>query len=78
MKLKKICITCFAGLLPLSALLFFQHGKWDSYYKNKLGKPPRQLVVDALDLFQEQGKAIDIGCDAGNEAVYLANKGIRQ
>ncbi len=49
--------------------------QWDNYYKIKTGQAPCPIVAKALNLFQSQGKAIDLGCGAGNEAVLLLNSG---
>lgn len=74
MKYLKICLACsFAFFLLLG--LVWNHGKWDKYYKNKIGQPPRQLIVEALNRFQKPGKAIDLGCGVGNEAAVLLNHG---
>jgi SAM-dependent methyltransferase len=76
LKFKKSCTVCIAGAVLLFGLVvYLQHGKWDKYYKNKMGLPPRPIVADALHLFQNQGKAIDLGCGVGNEAVFLLNHG---
>lgn len=74
MKYLKLCIGCFFALVLLIGLIW-NHGKWDKYYKNKIGQPPRQLIVDALNLFQKPGKAIDLGCGVGNEVALLLNNG---
>ncbi len=74
MKYLKLWIACSLAFLLLIGLIS-NHGKWDKYYNNKIGQPPRQLIINALNLFQKPGKAIDLGCGVGNEAVLLLNKG---
>lgn len=73
MKYLKLSIACFFTLILLG--LVWNHGKWDKYYKNKIGQPPRQLIVEALNLFQKPGKAIDLGCGVGNEVALLLDNG---
>lgn len=74
-KWKKISIILAIMVILIIGLGILQHGKWDKYYKNKIDQPPRRLIVDALNLFKKQGRAIDLGCGVGNEAVFLLNKG---
>ncbi|MES2121550.1 MAG: class I SAM-dependent methyltransferase [Chlamydiota bacterium] len=72
----RITVVLLIALLSIGVLVF-QRGKWDKYYRHALSHPPRQLVVDALNLFPRNGKAIDLGCGAGNEATLLLNQGWR-
>lgn len=65
----------FAILMTVSILLWSQRGKWDRYYQNKVGQPPREMVSHAIDRFSQPGVAIDLGAGVGNEAVYMANHG---
>ncbi|MDP1608529.1 MAG: methyltransferase domain-containing protein [Chlamydiales bacterium] len=58
-----------------AALALLKHGKWDKYYKNKMGQSPHRIVVNAFHLFQTSGQAIDLGCGVGNEALFLLNNG---
>lgn len=74
MKYLKLCLACSLAFFLLIGLIW-NHGKWDKYYKHKIGQPPRQIIVDALNLFQKQGKAIDLGCGVGNETALLLNNG---
>jgi SAM-dependent methyltransferase len=74
-KWKKISIIFTLLVILFLGLGILKQGKWDRYYKNKMGQPPREIIVEALNLFKKQGKAIDLGCGVGNEAVFLLNKG---
>lgn len=65
------CLICSAFLLIYS----FQINKWDKYYANKIYQSPQELIVKAAYYFQNPGFAIDIGCGAGNEAIYLIARG---
>jgi len=72
MRLKLIA----AGLLAIIiVVLFAPQRKWDKYYKNKMGKPPHQIIVNALGSFQTHSMAIDLGCGVGNDALLLLNQG---
>jgi trans-aconitate methyltransferase len=75
MKTKIFLITIFLASILFIGLIAFQGGKWDRYYKNKMSQPPRQLIVDALRLFENKGTAIDLGCGIGNETTLLINQG---
>lgn len=75
MKTTIIWTTIFLVSVLLIGLIVLQSGKWDRYYKNKMSQPPRQLIVDALNLFHNRGKAIDLGSGVGNEAILLLNRG---
>ena len=72
MRLKLIA----AGLLAIIiVVLFAPQRKWDKYYKNKMGKPPHQIIINALGSFQTHGIAIDLGCGVGNDALLLLKQG---
>ena len=51
---------------------------WEEYYRAIKGRPPRQLLLDALAYFpggSAQRKAIDLGCGDGTEAALLLERG---
>ncbi len=75
MKFKKIWLISSLIIPLLTVTVVLQQGKWDRYYRNKLNQPPSQVVMEALNLFKTSGKAIDIGCGAGNETIGMLNFG---
>jgi tellurite methyltransferase len=75
MKLKAILYSSVLVLISLIVLYSLDQGKWDRYYRNKLGQPPSKVIVKALNLNKTPGKAIDIGFGAGNEVVFMLNSG---
>ena len=53
------------------------HG-WEEYYRAIMGRPPRQLLLDALAYFPGDAahrKAIDLGCGDGTESAFLLERG---
>lgn len=53
---------------------------WEEYYRAIKGRPPRQLLLDALTYFasdstQPEWKAIDLGCGDGTETAVLLEQG---
>lgn len=53
-----------------------EHQKdWSDYYKATQSKPPRPLLVKALESVINKGKAIDIGGGALNDTKYLLDQG---
>lgn len=53
---------------------------WEEYYRAIKGRPPRQLLFDALTYFasdsaQPQLLAIDLGCGDGTETAVLLERG---
>ena len=53
---------------------------WEEYYRAIKGRPPRQLLLDALTYFasdslSSQRKAIDLGCGDGTEIALLLERG---
>ncbi len=75
MKINKLFVVILVIFLFFTGFALLKRGKWEKYYKNKLDQPPRQIIVDALQLFQTSGQAIDLGCGVGNEAFFLLNHG---
>lgn len=50
---------------------------WDNYYRKIQGRKPRQLLLDALELFDGEPSlfAIDLGCGDGTETAVLLERG---
>lgn len=48
---------------------------WDVFCQATKDRPPREILVKALELVPTTGKAIDIGAGALNETRYLLQKG---
>ena len=53
---------------------------WEEYYRAIKGRPPRQLMLDALTYFASDSppskrKAIDLGCGDGTETAVLLEHG---
>jgi SAM-dependent methyltransferase len=48
---------------------------WSDYYKATKAKPPRPLLVKALEYVSNKDKAIDIGGGALNDTRYLLDQG---
>lgn len=55
---------------------------WPGYFDAVSGKPPRETLLGALDLFEAEGKsgdglAIDLGCGEGRDTAELLRRGWR-
>lgn len=50
-------------------------GNWQEYYQRREGKPPRETLVKALELFEEPGLAVDLGCGSGIDTLELLRQG---
>lgn len=48
---------------------------WSDYYKATSSKPPRPLLVKALEFVKNKDRAIDLGGGALNDAKYLLDQG---
>ena len=49
---------------------------WPQYNEQTKNNPLRPLLLKSLELFKEyKGNAIDIGCGAGNDSVFLCDNG---
>lgn len=44
---------------------------WEDYYREIEGRSPRQLFLDALELADGPGVAVDLGCGDGTETLAL-------
>lgn len=72
---RKLASAIILGVIAGTLFLYVNSNKWNRYYKNKLYQPPRELIQRAALSFEKPGKAIDLGCGVGNEAVFLLNMG---
>ncbi|MEO1009130.1 MAG: class I SAM-dependent methyltransferase [Planctomycetota bacterium] len=50
---------------------------WPGYFRAVAGKPPRETTLQALDLFDAPGFAIDLGCGEGRDAAAMLARGWR-
>lgn len=54
---------------------------WPGYFRTMLGKPPRETLVRALEIFDRQpapGRlAVDLGCGEGRDTLELLRRGWR-
>lgn len=53
---------------------------WAKYYDRTAGRPPRPVLLEALSLFEREGRAVvravDAGCGSGIDTLYLLDQGI--
>ncbi len=74
--MKKISFIKVAALLTTALLLIFGYkfltrNRWERFYKEKLYKPPRELLLKALKHTESSGLVLDLGAGAGNETADL-------
>lgn len=54
---------------------------WPGYFRAVMGKPPRDTLLKALELFAAEGKvsgeAVDLGCGEGRDTLELVRRGWR-
>jgi SAM-dependent methyltransferase len=48
---------------------------WSQYYQKVATRPPRQLLLQAVERFPSPGTAIDLGCGGGTETRELLHRG---
>lgn len=68
-----LLITIF---LIISSKYFFK--SWTPYYQEKLNKPPRDLVIQALSYHKNDyphKNALDLGAGVGNDTLFLLKNG---
>jgi tellurite methyltransferase len=52
-----------------------QSSRWEAYYRNTEGRPPRPTLRFALDRFAAPGFAADLGCGEGRDTIELLCRG---
>jgi len=50
---------------------------WVDYYDEYGGRPPREMLLEALDAFEDPGDAIDLGCGSGVDTLAMLERGWR-
>ena len=51
---------------------------WENYYSEKLGlEEPSSFAIKVLDLINQGGSILELGCGNGRDSFYFANNGIR-
>jgi len=50
---------------------------WSLYYDQTAGRPPRRTLLVALERFAHTGRAVDLGCGEGRDALELLRRGWR-
>lgn len=53
------------------------HSRFNRYLDATEGRPPRDTMLQALDLFEVPGLAVDLGCGAGRDALPMLARGWR-
>ncbi len=48
--------------------------RWNDYYRNTEGRPPRTTLRFALDRFAAPGFAVDLGCGEGRDTIELLRR----
>ena len=48
---------------------------WDGYFEARSDRPPRPLLVEAIELFERPGDAIDLGAGGGVDTRLLLDRG---
>ncbi len=53
---------------------------WEKYFDRTDGRPPRPILIEALERFEAEGrtvrKAVDAGCGTGIDTLYMLERGI--
>jgi tellurite methyltransferase len=49
--------------------------EWAEYHQKSVGLGPRPLLLHAIELFSEQGHAVDLGAGTGRDSVFLLSRG---
>jgi SAM-dependent methyltransferase len=48
---------------------------WDGYFAAREDRQPRQLLVEAVELFERPGRALDLGAGGGVDTRFLLSRG---
>ena len=49
--------------------------QWDDYHQRSIALPPRALLLEALQVHQKPGYALDLGCGTGRDTRHLLSGG---
>ncbi len=49
--------------------------RWNSRYRSALPGPPRAFLLEVEPLLPQAGRALDLACGTGSEALWLAGQG---
>ena len=50
---------------------------WKEYFENRKNKPPRPLLVRALEFVKNKDTALDFGAGSLNDSIYLLEQGFK-
>jgi len=50
---------------------------WQEYYAATQARPPRETLLKALEVVPHEGRAIDLGCGCGHDAIAMLRHGLR-
>jgi SAM-dependent methyltransferase len=48
---------------------------WDGYFEARADRPPRPLLIEAMELFDRPGRAVDLGAGGGIDTRFLLDRG---
>jgi tellurite methyltransferase len=50
---------------------------WSDYYAKNEGREPRRALLDVLAMYDEPGRAVDLGCGSGIDTLAMLDRGWR-